>query len=193
VDLDLGLEFTDALLRCGEFGALGRRQPGLEATVDAVLATPQVDRLFTDPEIARHIGDLASRLDKIKNATTELRRIAPSSHGCLLSGQQHRIQLSDSTEPGADQVCIKPGAVQPGAVALHSGVPDNAGSGGEFHVGGYGRLVDEITTRTEASAAASYSPEARYNLFELLLSEARVNGYSDVALLINPRWTAARE
>jgi hypothetical protein len=102
VDLDLGLEFTDALLRCGEFGALGRRQPCLEATVDAVLATPQVDRLFTDPEVACHIGDLASRFDKIEDAATELRRITPSSHCCLLSGQQHRIQLSDSTEPGAD-------------------------------------------------------------------------------------------
>jgi hypothetical protein len=75
--------------------------------------------------------------------------------------------------------------------ALHCGVPDNAGSGGEFHVRGYGRHVDDVTTRAEASSVAGYSPETRYILFELRLDEARANGYGDVALPAQPRWTAA--
>jgi hypothetical protein len=75
--------------------------------------------------------------------------------------------------------------------ALHSGVPDNAGTGGEFHVSGHGLLIADLSTRAAASAAASYSPEARYILFELRLSEARANGYGDVALPTRTRWKAA--
>jgi hypothetical protein len=75
--------------------------------------------------------------------------------------------------------------------ALHSGVPDNAGSGGEFYVSGTGRLVDDAAIRAEVIAAASYSPEDRYILFELQPSEARANGYGDVDLPAEPRWTAA--
>jgi hypothetical protein len=74
--------------------------------------------------------------------------------------------------------------------ALHCGVQDNAGTGGEFHVSGFGRLVEEVATRAEASTAASYSPEARYILFELEVREARANGYGDVVLPAQPRWTA---
>jgi hypothetical protein len=58
--------------------------------------------------------------------------------------------------------------------ALHRGVPDNAGTGGEFYVSGRGFGVDDLSTRAEASVAASYSPEARYIHFELRLSEAGV-------------------
>ena len=70
-------------------------------------------------------------------------------------------------------------------------MPDNAGTGGEFHVGGLGFLVDDVSIRAVASAAASYSPEARYILFELRLGEARANGYGDVALPTCPRWTSS--
>jgi len=75
--------------------------------------------------------------------------------------------------------------------ALHNGVPDKAGSGGEFHVAGCGRLVDDVTTRAQASTAASYTPAERYILFELLVSEARAIGYGDIDLPANPRWSAA--
>ncbi len=76
--------------------------------------------------------------------------------------------------------------------ALHNGVPDKAGSGGEFHVTGYGSLVDDVTIRAEVSAAASYAPAERYVLFELRLGEARATGYGDVDLPLNRRWSAAR-
>lgn len=72
--------------------------------------------------------------------------------------------------------------------ALHCWVPDNAGTGGEFHVSGIGRLVDRVETRAEITAASSYSPADRYILFELLLSEARANGYGDVTLPSESRW-----
>jgi len=75
--------------------------------------------------------------------------------------------------------------------ALHSGVPDNAGTGGEFSVSGVGRLVDDAETRNAASSAASYPPAERYILFELRLTEARANGYGDVDLPDRPRWSAA--
>jgi hypothetical protein len=77
--------------------------------------------------------------------------------------------------------------------ALHNGVPDKAGSGGEFHITGCGRLVDDVPTRADASAAASYSPAERYILFELLLSEARAISYGDIDLPVNARWTAASD
>ncbi len=72
--------------------------------------------------------------------------------------------------------------------ALHNGVPDTEGSGGEFLVSGEGVPVDEPTARAEAVAAASYEPAARYVLFELLVGAARANSYGDVALPEPSRW-----
>lgn len=77
-----------------------------------------------------------------------------------------------------------------GWYALHNGVPDSEGSGGEFYVTGHGRLVDDAAVRAFAARAASYDPADRYVLFELLLSEARCNGYGDVALPSTRRWRA---
>jgi hypothetical protein len=74
--------------------------------------------------------------------------------------------------------------------ALHNGVPDDAGSGGEFHVSGGGRAVDDIDTWNAVADAASYAPADRYVLFELRVSEARCNGYGDVPLPATRRWTA---
>jgi hypothetical protein len=75
--------------------------------------------------------------------------------------------------------------------ALHCGVPDNAGRGGEFHVRGHGRLVDDLAVRADTAAAASYEPAERYILFELHVGEARANGYGDVTLPGRPRWSTA--
>jgi hypothetical protein len=72
---------------------------------------------------------------------------------------------------------------------LHSGVRDNAGSGGEFHVGARGRAVDDLDVWSHVADSASYAPADRYILFELRLSEARCNGYGDVALPSIRRWS----
>ena len=50
---------------------------------------------------------------------------------------------------------------------LHCGVEDTGGGAGEFLVEGSARLVEDPATRAVAEAAASYSPAARYILFEL--------------------------
>ncbi len=74
--------------------------------------------------------------------------------------------------------------------ALHSGVPDNMGSGGEFSVSGHGVAIDDAGIRALVAQAAVYDPADRYVLFELKLSEARCNGYGDVQLPARKRWPA---
>lgn len=59
---------------------------------------------------------------------------------------------------------------------------------GEFYVGGHGFAVEDPDVRSQVAGSARYSPADRYVLFELRLSEARCNGYGDVALPAPPRW-----
>ena len=74
--------------------------------------------------------------------------------------------------------------------ALHNGVPDTYGTGGEFFVSGQASLLDDPQLRTIASEAAMYRPEDRYVLFELRIKEAHCNGYGDVKLPDPGRWEA---
>ena len=67
--------------------------------------------------------------------------------------------------------------------AMHNGVPDTEGSGGEFFLSGEGIAVDDDAVRAEVVAASSYEPAERYVLFELLVGSARANGYGDVTCL----------
>ena len=76
-----------------------------------------------------------------------------------------------------------------GWLSLHNGVPDNAGSGGEFNLSGLGVPVEDRETWERVAEAASYTPADRYILFELRLSEARCHGYGDVSLPTNSRWS----
>jgi DNA-binding MurR/RpiR family transcriptional regulator len=72
--------------------------------------------------------------------------------------------------------------------ALHNGVPDSEGTGGEFFVRGLAEPVDDPALRADAIGSASYRPADRYVLFELGVSEARCNAYGDVALPEPQRW-----
>lgn len=74
--------------------------------------------------------------------------------------------------------------------ALHNGVPDNAGSGGEFFIAGRGLAVEDLDVWSDVADSATYAPADRYLLFELQLSEARCNGYGDVTLPTTRRWSA---
>ena len=76
-----------------------------------------------------------------------------------------------------------------GWFALHNGVPDNAGSGGEFCVEGRGFPVDDRKVWSQVAEAASYTPLDRYVLFEFHLSEARCHGYGDVLMPATQKWT----
>jgi pyridoxamine 5'-phosphate oxidase-like protein len=77
-----------------------------------------------------------------------------------------------------------------GWYAIHNGVPDENGTGGEFYLSGRAVAVDDPALRGVAVAAASYAPSERYVLFELHVGEARCNGYGDVPLPANRRWSA---
>jgi len=73
--------------------------------------------------------------------------------------------------------------------ALHCGVPDVNGTGGEFYVRGRGERVDSQQIRAFASRAATYEPHDRYVLFELRIADARCNGYADVQLPQPQSWS----
>ncbi len=79
-----------------------------------------------------------------------------------------------------------------GWFSLHNGVPDNAGSGGEFCVEGRGLPVDDPALWSQVADAASYTPLDRYILFEFQLIEARCHGYGDVPLPSTRRWSVDR-
>jgi hypothetical protein len=72
--------------------------------------------------------------------------------------------------------------------ALHNGVPDGDGTGGEFFVRGLAEPVEDPAVRSVAAAAASYETADRYVLFELTVAEARCIGYGDVTLPDPRRW-----
>lgn len=76
------------------------------------------------------------------------------------------------------------------AFALHNGVPDMRGTGGEFHLRGTATPLDDADSRAQAVRAAPYEPAERYVLFELDVAEARANGYGDVPLPEPRRWRA---
>ena len=73
--------------------------------------------------------------------------------------------------------------------ALHNGVPDNAGSGGEFNISGRGLAVDDPDTWSHVAGAASYQPLDSYILFELQVREARCHGYGHVPLPATRKWS----
>lgn len=76
--------------------------------------------------------------------------------------------------------------------ALHNGVPDDAGSGGEFSLSCRSRAVDDPETWSLVAGAATSTPADRYVLFELQVCEARCNGYGDVPLPSPRRWSAGQ-
>jgi hypothetical protein len=79
-----------------------------------------------------------------------------------------------------------------GWFSIHNGVPDNAGSGGEFNLEGRGFPVEESEMWSSVADASSYQPLDRYVLFELRMREARCHGYGDVPLPATTRWSLTR-
>lgn len=76
-----------------------------------------------------------------------------------------------------------------GCFGMHNGVPDHAGSGGEFAVEGRGIAVEDPDVWSEVAEASSYVPADRYVLFEFLVTEALCHGYGDVPLPATRKWT----
>jgi hypothetical protein len=75
-----------------------------------------------------------------------------------------------------------------GLYAMHNGVPDANGTGGEFWIAGRGERIEDVELREVAATASRYSPADRYILFELFVDEVRCNGYGDVELPKPRRW-----
>lgn len=65
-----------------------------------------------------------------------------------------------------------------GRFGLHSAVPDNNGTGGEFFLRGRARLVTDAAARAEATEWG-YEPRPEYILFELGLEQAVANEYRE--------------
>jgi hypothetical protein len=66
--------------------------------------------------------------------------------------------------------------------ALHSGVEDNDGGGGEFLIRGIAREINDSTTRARADEEArsmGHNPRQRYVLFELAIEQAMATVYED--------------
>jgi hypothetical protein len=80
--------------------------------------------------------------------------------------------------------------IERGVYAIHNGVADTFGTGGEFIIFGRGTVQEDPESRIVACDSAGYPPEDRYILFELAISEARSNSYGDVALPSPRRWMA---
>jgi hypothetical protein len=76
------------------------------------------------------------------------------------------------------------------AFALHNGVPDNEGTGGEVIVRGRATPVDDGDARADAVSAAHYDPADRYVLFELGVDDVVVTMYED-GDPVRRRWRAA--
>jgi hypothetical protein len=110
---------------------------------------------------------------------------APRVHPVTpIIGFGHLFLFMEPTSPKARDLRER------GTFALHSGVPDTHGTGGEFSLRGTATPIEDAELRALAVTAASYSPAARYVLFELGVTEARCNGYGDVTLPAPTRWRA---
>ena len=104
--------------------------------------------------------------------------------GVSLSNQEGVTALATST---ADRKSLRSASsTSPGRV------PERWDAGTVRPVSGQASLEDDPQLRTIASEAAMYQPEDRYVLFELLIKDARCNGYGD-ATLSDPRRRAASE
>ncbi len=76
--------------------------------------------------------------------------------------------------------------------ALHCGVEDNEGGGGEFIVSGTSVRRQHTGAREQAARLASYPIEDRYILFELLPDEATATTYGDSGP-VRVSWRIGRE
>lgn len=73
--------------------------------------------------------------------------------------------------------------------AMHAGVEDDSGGGGEFFITGDATLIEDPAVRAIAIEAASYAPAERYILFELAIAGAFSNVFTAEGPPIRQRWS----
>ena len=133
-----------------------------------------------DPELAK-IGEqrLHGRVSYLatvrKNGTPRVHPVTP------FIGDGRLFLFMEPTSPKGQDI-------QRGShYALHCGVEDNEGGGGEFCIWGTGRLITDLETRELATRFCPYEPAERYILFELAVARAMATTYSDTGP-IRHRW-----
>ena len=133
-------------------------------------------------------GDFAAAEPELATFVAERLRAAPSYLATVQASGAPRVHpVTPILTDGGLYVFMEPTSPKAtdlrerGWFALHNGVPDNAGTGGEACVSGTGLSVDDADVRAAVIAAASYDPADRYVLFELRPDEVRSNGYGDIA------------
>lgn len=77
------------------------------------------------------------------------------------------------------------------AFALHAGVEDTSGGGGETLVTGAALLVDDPAIRARAVEACPYEPADRYVLYLLRIDEVQARRPDDAGGTVMHRWRAA--
>lgn len=75
-----------------------------------------------------------------------------------------------------------------GRYALHAGVEDSDGGGGEFLVAGRARPLEDPVDWATAAGFATYAPAARYVLFELGVERAAATIYDASGEPVRQRW-----
>lgn len=154
---------------------------------------------MTEPADTASWGEFAEQEPELARFGAGLLTAAPAYLGTVRRSGAPRVRpvtpiLADSglflymesTSPKARDLRER------GLFSLHNGVPDNAGSGGEFNIEGRGVAVDDPDMWAFVADASSYTPLDRYVLFEFHLGEARCHGYGDVSLPSTRHWSFAQ-
>jgi hypothetical protein len=111
---------------------------------------------------------------------------APRVHPVTpIVGQGHLFVFMEPTSPKGRDL------QRDGRYALHCGVSDTSGAGGEFLVSGRAHLVENAELRALAVQLASYTPAERYILFECLVESAASTIYVD-GQTVRARWKRER-
>lgn len=99
---------------------------------------------------------------------------APRVHPVTpIIGEGHLFVFMEPTSPKGHDLR------HDGRYALHCGMEDSSGAGGEFIVSGRATFIEDPQLRSIAVAASSYKPADRYILFELGIEAVSTTVYED--------------
>ncbi len=125
-----------------------------------------------DPELATY-G--AERLHgKVAYLATVRKDGSPRVHPMTpIIGQGHLFVFMEPTSPKGHDLRHN------GYYAIHCSVSDTSGVSGEFCVTGQAQLIDDPELRALAVSLASYTPAARYILFEFDIASTALTSYPE--------------
>lgn len=108
---------------------------------------------------------------------------APRVHSVTpVIGEGHLFLFMEPTSPKGHDLR------RDGRFALHCGMEDAEGSGGEFFVSGRATFVEDAEMRQIAIRSSSYQPADRYVLFEFEIERAASTHYGE-GQPVRQNWT----